>query len=446
MKNILSVLIFTILFYCANAQDTYQVEEVIQVNSLQFQNLIEQENGTFLDVRTKSEFNAEHIENSGQLNYYALDFKKKLLLLPHDQPIYLYCNTGYRSQKAAEYLIKKGYNNVYNLEHGIMEWNVQELPVVEGDKSQLDKENMMNVDDYEELISSESLVFIDFYAPWCAPCRKMMPLIDSLKTEYHGKIKIEKVNSDVSKKLVKDLKLIGVPYFVLYKNNELLYEKSGMVSREELKEVFNKYLQEENKKEDLEDDSKTPETEIDSIMKKNDNRFKTPLEKGETAPNFKVTDHTGKDLELYEMLKEGPVVMIFYRGQWCPVCNKHLANLQEGLEEVKAKGAQIIAVTPEKQENIDKTIVKTNITFPVIYDVDYVIMKAYQVDFIPQKKTTMVYNTFLNADLKNAQSDDSQTLPVPATYIIGTDRKIKYVHFDPDYKNRASINEILENL
>jgi len=242
MTKIISIVILAVLFYKADGQEIKPKKGVLQVNSLEFKSLIEKENGTFLDVRTKSEYSAEHIKNSGQLNYYAFDFKKKLLLLPADQPIYLYCNTGYRSQKAAEYLIKKGYKNVYNLEHGIMEWNLKELPVIEGDKSLLGKENMMTVAEYKKLISSDTTVFIDFYAPWCAPCRVMMPMIDSLKTEYHEKIKIVKVNADISKKLVKELKLIGVPYLVLYKNNEKLYEKSGMVKREELTTEFSKSL------------------------------------------------------------------------------------------------------------------------------------------------------------------------------------------------------------
>jgi len=235
-------LILTLFGNAITAQDTFQIPEVIQVNSLEFKALIELGNGTLLDVRTESEFTAEHIEDAGQLNYYSLSFKKKLLLLAKNQPVLLYCNTGYRSRKAAEYLVKNGYENVYNLEHGIMEWNLQELPVVEGDKSQLSKENMMNVSDYNDLIASENIVFIDFYAPWCAPCRKMMPTIDSLKTEYHGRITIEKANSDISKKLVKDLKLIGVPYLVLYKNNKLLFEQSGLITRKDLVAVFDRYL------------------------------------------------------------------------------------------------------------------------------------------------------------------------------------------------------------
>ena len=63
----------------------------------------------------------------GQLNYYALDFKRKLLLLPRDQAVYLYCNTGYRSQRAAEILADKGYRQVHNLEHGIMEWDLMSI-------------------------------------------------------------------------------------------------------------------------------------------------------------------------------------------------------------------------------------------------------------------------------------------------------------------------------
>jgi rhodanese-related sulfurtransferase len=241
-KNILNLFIFSLCTLGVIAQN--QETGVIQVNSIEFKKLIEMGNGTLLDVRTKSEFNAEHIENSGQLNYYSSGFKRKLEMLPDNQPILLYCNTGYRSRKAAAYLVKIGYQQVYNLEHGIMEWNLQELPVVEGDKSQLGYENMVRIDEYEQLINSESLVFIDFYAQWCAPCRKMMPMIDSLKTQYFGRIKIEKVNADISKKLIKELALIGVPYLVLYRNNQLLFEKNGWVSREELIAVFDKYLQE----------------------------------------------------------------------------------------------------------------------------------------------------------------------------------------------------------
>ncbi len=239
MKQLFIITILILNIPLLYAQDTLKkVNGVYQADAETFDKLIKKNDGTFLDVRTKSEYDAEHIEGAGQLNYYALNFKKKLLMLPKDKPVYLYCNTGYRSQKAGEILVKNGYKKVYNAEHGIMERNLKELPVVEGDKSQLDKSNFMSVSDFYKTIQSDTLVFIDFYAPWCGPCRKMMPMVDSLKTEYFGKIHIVKANSDVSKKLVKELKLIGVPHLVLYRKGEMLFKKDGYITRKELVKVF----------------------------------------------------------------------------------------------------------------------------------------------------------------------------------------------------------------
>lgn len=219
-----------------------QSAKIKEVNPMQFEQLIKKPDGVLLDVRTQSEYKNGHIANSGQLNYYAFDFRKKLLLLSKDEPIYLYCNTGYRSEKAAKILLENGYKNVYNLEHGIMDWELQNLPVVVDSDSKPDSDNKMEFAEYNELIQSGTLVFIDFYAPWCGPCWKMMPMIDSLKVEYHTKINIVKVNVDASKKLVKELQLGGVPFLALYENGKLFYSKNGTVSREEITKVFESNL------------------------------------------------------------------------------------------------------------------------------------------------------------------------------------------------------------
>ena len=195
-----------------------------------------------LDVRTLGEYKNGHIENSGQLNYYASDFRGKLLLLPKNQPVYLYCNTGYRSERAAKFLAANGYSQVYNLEKGIMEWNLKNLPVIVDPDASPDKENMMDLATYNSLINTDSLVLIDFYAPWCAPCRKMMPMVDSLKTEYHGSMNIVKINADASKKLIKELKIESVPYFALYRNGMQLFSHYGFIGREELVKRLNQHI------------------------------------------------------------------------------------------------------------------------------------------------------------------------------------------------------------
>lgn len=219
-----------------------QNPETIQVSSREFSRIISSEHGVLLDVRTQREFKNGHIENAGQLNYYAFGFKNKLLLLPKDQPVYLYCNTGYRSDRAADFLVKNGYTQVYNLEHGIMEWELENLPVVVDPDAQPDMDDRFEPEDFADLLQNNTLVFVDFYAPWCGPCRQMMPMIDSLKVDYHERIRIIKINADASKPLMRELKMTSVPYLVLYREGELFFEHKGKIHRDELVEALESAL------------------------------------------------------------------------------------------------------------------------------------------------------------------------------------------------------------
>lgn len=167
---------------------------------------------------------------------------------------------------------------------------------------------------------------------------------------------------------------------------------------------------------------------------------------GDKVNDFTATDQNGNKIQLFELLKKGNVVIVFYRGQWCPVCKSHLKKLQDGLKLIEQKGSTILLITPEKQENIQKTILKTNITIPVIYDEDYRIMEDFDVAFLPSKGNRFMINTLLRGKLKNAHSDDSEILPIPATYLIEQNGTIKWKHFNPDYSKRASVKDILEQL
>jgi peroxiredoxin len=170
------------------------------------------------------------------------------------------------------------------------------------------------------------------------------------------------------------------------------------------------------------------------------------LEVGQKAPGFSAKDANGYSFNLSEELKNGPVVLIFYRGQWCPVCNKHLSYIQENLEKIMEKGARVVAVSPEKPEFLEKTSDKTGAKFSLLYDEGYKIADAYDVTFLPGAATRTIYNTMLGANLKEAHSDDSQRLPIPATYVINSDGKIVWRHFDPDYKKRSTVAEIVNAL
>jgi peroxiredoxin len=170
------------------------------------------------------------------------------------------------------------------------------------------------------------------------------------------------------------------------------------------------------------------------------------LKPGVEAPKFQATDMHGNTFSLQQALKESPVVVIFYRGHWCPVCNKHLGVLQDSLQFILDKGAKVVAVSPEKPDLLTKTSEITGAGFTLLYDEGYSIADAYDVTFRPGGLDRTMYNTFLGANLKEAHSDDSQRLPIPATFVIGQDGKIAWRHFDPDYKKRSTVSEILDAL
>ncbi|MCF8276473.1 MAG: AhpC/TSA family protein [Flavobacteriales bacterium] len=167
------------------------------------------------------------------------------------------------------------------------------------------------------------------------------------------------------------------------------------------------------------------------------------IEVGERVAGLQGVLADGSEYDLDKELKKGKTVVIFYRGQWCPVCSRHLSNVQDSLQVLKDAGINVVAVSPEKPEKLTRTQEKTKAAFTLVHDRNYAFAKAFDVLFRPDQKTLGVYNTMLGADLKNAHSDDSQQLPVPATFLIDTDGKVLSKHVDPNYKNRASVAAII---
>ncbi|MDB4903985.1 MAG: resA 2 [Mucilaginibacter sp.] len=170
------------------------------------------------------------------------------------------------------------------------------------------------------------------------------------------------------------------------------------------------------------------------------------LKNGAKAPEFIATDNSGKTLDLKALLKSNKaVVLFFYRGQWCPYCNKQIKRLQDSLQLLTAKGAYVIGVTPETSENIGKTIDKTHASFSIIQDSGYKIMKAYDVNYrVDDAMNAKLKNYGVDLEKNNGNTD--HVLPVPATYVIDQSGKIIFVQFDKDYTKRASVSSILNIL
>ncbi len=163
------------------------------------------------------------------------------------------------------------------------------------------------------------------------------------------------------------------------------------------------------------------------------------------APDFKAKDQFGNEIRLKDLLKKGKVVLVFYRGQWCPYCNKELSRLQDSLQFIKDKGAALVAVSPEKPENVALTVEKTKAEYSILYDEGLKIMKAYDVEFEMEENTVTRYRN-AGLDIEKNNGANGRYLPVPAVFIIDKESTVTYRFFEPDYKKRPSVKELLNNL
>jgi peroxiredoxin len=170
------------------------------------------------------------------------------------------------------------------------------------------------------------------------------------------------------------------------------------------------------------------------------------LNVGDSAPKLMVQTKNGEQVELESLYETQALVVIFYRGFWCPVCNKHLAEFAERSTEIEKAGARILAISPESYENTQQTKNKTGADFLVVSDANGEIMQAFDVQFdVTQEYQEQVENK-LFVSIRDANSSNQAVLPIPATFIIDTAGKIVFKQFNPDFRQRASIDEILENL
>ncbi len=167
---------------------------------------------------------------------------------------------------------------------------------------------------------------------------------------------------------------------------------------------------------------------------------------GEKAPLFSAKDYQGNKIELQKYIEKSPVVLIFYRGNWCPVCSKYLKNYTDSMKLITDKGATVLFITPETAEGAEKTVKKTKLPYTIVIDSDQEIMKNYDVLFEVTKKYNRKIKTLLFTDIAENNKEETAHLPVPATFIIDKTGTIIWRQFDPNYKNRASTKDILEHL
>ncbi|WCB92268.1 Thiol-disulfide oxidoreductase ResA [Baekduia alba] len=170
------------------------------------------------------------------------------------------------------------------------------------------------------------------------------------------------------------------------------------------------------------------------------------LELGQLAPEFELPDATGRPVRLSERLALGPVVLTFYRGEWCPYCNITLAALQGVLGEVKDAGASLIAISPQRPDDALTMSEKHGLGFDVLSDAEQSVIRAYGVQFRVPAEIEDVHMTFFKKDISELNADGSWNLPVPATFVLDADGLVRARHVGVEYTSRMEPGEILAAL
>ncbi len=169
------------------------------------------------------------------------------------------------------------------------------------------------------------------------------------------------------------------------------------------------------------------------------------VHQGQKAPDFALPDAKGQTVRLSDLLKQGPVILTFYRGGWCPFCNRQLKSYQEHLAELRAKGAQLVAVSPQLPEYTLSTTEQDALTFPVLSDVGNKVARTYGLVFKLADAVVPIYQRF-GIDLVKQNGDSSFELPMPGTYLIGQDGTILLSHVEADYQKRLPVEALLAAL
>ncbi len=172
---------------------------------------------------------------------------------------------------------------------------------------------------------------------------------------------------------------------------------------------------------------------------------KTALNVGAKMPEFTLNDSLGKAVSSKDLLKQGNLVVVFYRGAWCPFCNKYLHQLQQNLPQIKQNGGNLVAISVENPDRSMAIAKKNEVEFTVLSDPNLMVARKFGIVYQLSDATNERY-TARGLDLAKYNSTEKAELPISATYIVNKKGEIVYAYIEPDYKKRAEPSVLIETL
>jgi len=170
-----------------------------------------------------------------------------------------------------------------------------------------------------------------------------------------------------------------------------------------------------------------------------------PLEVGDRAPDFKLRNAAGKWVDLASTLERGPVVLSFYRGVWCPYCNKELKGLEQALPKLEELGATVLALSPEMRAHVKDNVKKNGLSFDLLSDKNNQVAKLFGVAFEMDERTVDKYENY-GINVAKHNGTRIHELPIPATYVVDADGSIAFAFVEEDYTKRAKTKDIIRAL
>ena len=176
------------------------------------------------------------------------------------------------------------------------------------------------------------------------------------------------------------------------------------------------------------------------------NKIAPGLDLGARAPEIRLPDIYEKEVSLNAQLAAGPVVLTFFRGDWCPICNLQLRALQRALPDIRAAGASLLAVTPQSMTHTLSLAEKAELEFTLLSDADQQVIREYRLQFLLPSEVQQIYLGVYGLDLGKQNADGSWNLPVPGTFIIDREGVIRRRHVTADFTRRMEPDDVIEAL
>lgn len=154
-----------------------------------------------------------------------------------------------------------------------------------------------------------------------------------------------------------------------------------------------------------------------------------------TIPDVAVKNIDGETVKLRDIVKEKPTILVFYRGGWCPYCNKHLADLKKIEDDLSNEGYQVFAISADRPDLLKRTLDKNELTYTLLSDAPMTAAKAFGIAFKMEDKAVENYKSY-GIDLEKDSGYDHHLLPAPAVFIIDQQGMIKFSYVNPNYKER----------